>query len=764
MTPDGVPGWLGALLLLEYLALAFTALYALCNTMLVLLGFRPAQDDVRALAYHDLDLMDADLDCPPIAVIVPAYNEERGIVASVGTLLELDYPRTEIIVVNDGSRDDTLRALRTAFKLRRQDVTSGGRLDTARVRAVYEAGVTLPERVQRLVVVDKENGGRADALNCGLNVSRSPYFVTIDADSVLDPKALKLIMRAFQDDPSVQAAGGQIGIANEATLDGGRIASVRIPRRYLPLCQTLEYVRSFTTARTGWSRLGCLMILSGAFLATRRETALAVGGFLTGRVRSRLLDEYSGRGRGTIGEDMELIVRLHRYERENGRAARIAYSPLPVCWTEVPATWKVLARQRRRWHRGFLEIMRYHGKMVLDPAYGRVGLLSLPYLALFELLGPYLEALGYLLLPVLVALQALDVERAILLAAVALGIGTLHSLTSVLCATWLEPVVPARSVMRSLLGMDRWEDRLLLVLACVLGELGYRQATVWWRLQGTWEYFRGVRAWGDMERRGFRVAKGAAAVVAAAVVASPASGAPLREASMLVGSEHREGRPPGIWVETRNRWGREDDAGPWRLRAVSAGAYAVERPAGRDVGALLGAEARLWRRAGAGLELRAAPDAETSAVWSAHFEGEAALVSPVSASWVLRYSGHADLSVREIAPGVVVYLPRDAWIALRAHQVRTDFDAGTDDALWGGSVLASIRAGRAEGRLFATTGGESYLAGATAEPRQARARSAGLSVRAPFAPAWRVEAGAFLRSPDRGNDDLTLHAGVHRRW
>jgi cellulose synthase/poly-beta-1,6-N-acetylglucosamine synthase-like glycosyltransferase len=192
--------------------------------------------------------------------------------------------------------------------------------------------------VQRLVVVDKENGGRADALNCGVNVCRAPYFITVDGDSLLDPLALKHVMRLIQDDPSIQAVGGQIGIVNESPVENGRVVRRVVPKAYLPLCQTLEYVRSFTTARSGFTRLDCLLILSGAFLVMRRDVALSLGGFLTGRVRSRLLDEYAGPGKGTVGEDMEMIVRLHRHERENGRHARVVHSALPVCWTEVPST------------------------------------------------------------------------------------------------------------------------------------------------------------------------------------------------------------------------------------------------------------------------------------------------------------------------------------------------------------------------------------------------------------------------------------------
>lgn len=761
---DGAPTWIAALLVTEYFALGFTVLYAVCNTILILIGFRPAREDVRALAYHDLDLMDDDLSCPPVAVLVPAYNEERGIVDSVRTFVQLDYPRLEVIVVNDGSRDGTFEALRAAFDLRRRDVPSGGHLDTADVRGVYEAAIALPERVLRVVVVDKENGGRADALNCGLNVSRSPYFITVDADSILDPQSLKLVVRTFQDDPDLQAAGGQIGIVNEATLEGGRITRVGVPRSYLPLCQTLEYVRSFTTARTGWSRLGCLMILSGSFLVMRRETALAIGGFLTGRVRSKLLEEYSGAGHGTVGEDMEMITRLHRYERENGRAGRVAHSPLPVCWTEVPSTWRVLARQRRRWHRGFLEIVGYHKTMILNPAYGRVGLLALPFLALFEFVGPYLEALGYLLFPVLLLTHALDVPRALLLAGVAWGVGTVHSLVSVLCATWMEPVVPARSQMRSLLGMDGWGDRLLLVLGCVLGELGYRQATVWWRLQGTWEHLRGRGTWGEMERRGFRKVAAAATTAAALLLAPAATAAPAgRDVSFLAGSELREGRAPGLWMESRFRR-REAEARPWRIRGVTGGAYVIDRDAGRDVGAILGIEGTLRPRAGAALEVRVAPGAAMSARWSVHFEGEGAMVAPVSGSWVVRYSRWADVSVLEIAPGTVVYLPRDSWLAVRAHLARTGFEARATDRTWGGSLLVSAPVGPAEARWFVSTGGESYLAGNRAEPRELRAESTGFLLRAPLAASWRVETGVSGRFPERGPDDVSIHAGLLRAW
>lgn len=784
MTDPVVSPEVALLLLLELTLVGYTFLYAFCNSVLLFLGFAPAREHVRALAYSDLDLMNDDPNCAPVAIVVPAYNEEHHITESVRSFLDLDYPHLEVVVVNDGSTDGTLAALRSAFDLRRRDVPARFELGTAPVRAVYESAASLPSRVERLLVVDKDNGGRADALNAGLNVSRSPYFVTIDADSILDPAALKIVMRMLQADPEIHAAGGQIGIVNEATIVNGRVTRVGVSRQYLPLCQTLEYLRSFTTSRTGFNRLNALMILSGAFLLMRRNVAMTIGGFLTGRVQSRLLDEYSGKGRGTIGEDMEMIVRLHRYERENGRRARIVHSPLPVCWTEVPSTWRVLGRQRRRWQRGFLEIMRYHRSMIFNPAYGRIGLFSLPYLALFEFLGPYIEALGYLLLPILAIAGILDFHRMILITSVALGFGVLHSTLSVLCSTWLEPVVPAGSKVRSLLGMDGWRDRFLLIAACALGELGYRQVTVWWRIQGTWEYLRGVQAWGDMERKGFRAA--AAVVLAGLVLLQPTPAgavgeagsnepttdpatadsptetrAGLRELRFLVGTEARPHRQTGLWTEITQRWSRDD---PARVKSIWVGGYGFDRAGGDDAGAILGIETRLNSHAGTGLEARVAPGAVTSPRWLLNVEGEAGLRPPVSVSWLARYSRYRDLSVLDIAPGTVVYLPGDAWVALRGHLSRTSFVAGGVDDVPGWSATLSVRAGRSELRFLGASGGESFLARVSSEPRRLRARSAGITARVELTTSWDVDVGAVGRFPERGDDDLYLHVGARRRW
>lgn len=746
---------------LEFVVLGFTILYAVCNSALILIGFGPARGRVRASQHSDLDLLGDVEACPPVAVLVPAYNEEVGIVEAVRAFLELDYPALEVVVVNDGSKDGTMEAMRTAYGLVRRDVTVRGDLGTAKVIGVYEATKRIPENVIRLVVVHKENGGRADALNCGINACRSPYFVTVDGDSILDPLALKHIMRLIVDDPSIQAAGGQIGVVNDCPVRDGRVLNRVVPRGYLALCQTLEYVRSFTTARSGFSRLGALLIVSGAFLLMRRDVAMTLGGFLTGRVRSKLLDEYAGPGSATVGEDMEMITRLHRYERENGRNARVVHSPLPVCWTEVPSTWSMLGRQRRRWHRGFLEILRYHGKMLFDPAYGRIGLFSFPFVALFEGLGPYLEAAGYIVLPILLLFGTIDVGHAALLAAVMLGLGMLHSMIAVLCATWLEPVVPGGSRMRSILGVDTWRDRGLLLVACVVAELGYRQATIVWRLIGTWEFFRGKQSWGSMERKGFRAAASATCVVFSALLWTAEPARAGEEAYVSGGVEHREGRDATGWMETGAKW---EERGERESRALWIGTYAVRRDAGDELGTILGVGASRLQKFGGGLELRVSPGASASARSRLQVDGEAHLRGRLSATGLAHHSVYRDAALLEFSPGVVVYAPRDVWIALRASWARTSFDDGPSDIVVGWGLTANAPIGRVETRLFAVSGSESVLGVGSPEPGRIRSFSVGFALKGPLEGPWQLEVGAAERFPDSGPRELAVHSGIRRRW
>lgn len=410
----------------------------------------------------------------PVSVLVPAYDEEATIVESVRAMLGLRYPEMEVVVVDDGSTDGTFAALAEAFDLVTvprvvpDDVPTVGRVLSVHV----PRGGTTP-----IVVVRKENGGKADALNTGVNVARYPLVCMVDADSVLDPDALLHVAKPFVDDPDrVVATGGVIRSANGCTVRGGRIVDVRLPRRWLARIQVVEYLRAFLLGRTGWSRLGMLLIVSGAFGLFRRDVVVSVGGL----------------ARDCIGEDAELVVRIHREMRRRRRPYRMVFVAEPVSWTEVPETRRVLARQRRRWHRGLAETLWRHRGMLGNPRYGRIGLLAMPYYVLFELLAPVLEIAGLAVVLTGWALGLVDGRFMLLFVLVAYGFAVLLSVAAL--------TVEEFSFHR----YRRWRDLGAALVAAVLENVGYRQVTAWWRLEGLFSALRGVSPeWGRMERRGF---------------------------------------------------------------------------------------------------------------------------------------------------------------------------------------------------------------------------------------------------------------------
>lgn len=318
---------------------------------------------------------------PPISLIAPAYNESLNIVESTRSLLSIRYPHFEVIVVNDGSKDDTLAKLIKHFELspslRAYEVATPHK----QIRQIYQSRL-----YHNLVVVDKENGGKADALNVGIDVSRSPLFCAVDADSMLEADALLHAVQPFLTSPAeVVAVGGTIRVANGCEISGGKVTRVGVSNKLLPLLQTMEYTRAFLIARIAMSRLNVLTMISGAFGIFRRSSAIAVGGYDT----------------GTVGEDYELVMRLHRYHQEHKIPYQVLSVAEPVCWTEVPESWKVLGRQRKRWQRGALETFYRHRKLLFNPRYGRIGMIGMPFSLLIDVLGPIVEVLGYMLVPLL---------------------------------------------------------------------------------------------------------------------------------------------------------------------------------------------------------------------------------------------------------------------------------------------------------------------------------------------------------------------------
>lgn len=405
----------------------------------------------------------------PISLIVPAYNEEATIVASVRALLQLRYQQFEVIIVNDGSRDGTLAALEKEFELRPFPEAYRVQVRSKPVRGIYRS-LTHPN----LRVVDKENGGsKADASNAGLNAARYPLFYCGDADSVLDPDSLRRAVRPFLEDPHTVACGGTVRIINGCRVRGGFLERVGLPRNPLALVQIIDYLRAFLGGRLGWAPINGLLIVSGAFGVFHRQTVIDAGGYRP----------------EAIGEDMDLVVRLHRMLSERGQKYRIAFVPDPVCWTDVPEDFSTLARQRKRWQRGLADSLRYSRKLFFSRGSGAAGWLAFPFFLVFELFGPVVEVLGYLIMVLGYAFGLLSAESFFVFTAAAVGLGVLLSTSSLLLEELSFHVYP------------RARDLLLLFLVAIAENLGYRQLTAFWRVQALIEWMCGRHVpWGAMKR------------------------------------------------------------------------------------------------------------------------------------------------------------------------------------------------------------------------------------------------------------------------
>ncbi len=407
----------------------------------------------------------------PITLVVPAFNEEAGIVESVRSLLTLQYSDYEIVVVDDGSTDGTLGSLIEAFQLKPAARAPSANLHTAPVRTVHRAA-----RHPNLWVVSKENGGKADSLNAGLNYARTPLFCAMDADTLLEPEALPRLVRPFLENRDTVAAGGIVRIANGCVVDGGIVRQVLLPKNMVARFQVVEYLRAFLAARVGWDVLRATLIISGAFGVFRRGIVVDVGGFAT----------------DTVGEDMELVVRLHRHCRENDIDYRVAFIPDPVAWTEAPEDLGSLGRQRNRWQRGLVQTLWRHRQMFGNPLYGPPALIGFTYYGIFEVIGPLIEASGFVVF--LWALIAGVAPMSYILAFLGLAVAAGVALS--VAAVALEELSFQR--------YSRPRDLGRLILVAFIENLGYRQLATWWRIRGLFSALRGDHTWGTLERRGFK--------------------------------------------------------------------------------------------------------------------------------------------------------------------------------------------------------------------------------------------------------------------
>lgn len=408
----------------------------------------------------------------PISVLLSAYNEESNIVESVKSLRQLDYPDFEIVVINDGSTDSTLNRLIESFGLERINSVYRPILKTGSVRAFY----VNPE-VPNLVVIDKVHSGKADSLNAGINVSRAPYFCSVDADSILEKDSLKRLMRPIIEEPEVvKATGGIVRIVNGSVVRDGKLVEVRLPDDSLSRLQVVEYIRSFLFGRAGLSALNSLLVISGTFSMFHKKTVMAVGGYST----------------DTVTEDMELVVRLHRHLMKTKKKYRINFVPDPICWTEAPKTFIALSKQRRRWHAGLGESISLHMVMLFNPRYGRIGLFALPYQLLVEFFGPLIETVGYAVVILSFLTGMIDERFFMLFLIMAVAVGVFFSTAAIL----LEEITYRR--------YPRLRDLLVLLFYGVVENFGYRQLVAFWRARAVVRFLLpGKKRWEHIKKHGF---------------------------------------------------------------------------------------------------------------------------------------------------------------------------------------------------------------------------------------------------------------------
>ena len=411
----------------------------------------------------------------PISIIVPAYNEANTIRESVMALLALQYPDLRIIVVNDGSSDATADTMITEFNMTETYVVRDTETISHKpIRNIYRSHI-----YPSLLFIDKENGKKADAINVGLTCVRTPLFCVIDADSLLEPTALLQAVRPFMEtSDNVIAVGGTVGIVNGCTVKNGQVLDYRLPKNTLARLQVVEYIRAYLMARLAASRKGSFTLISGAFGIFRRDIAVAVGGYDT----------------TTVGEDMELVLKMHAHMLENKIPYSVRYVPEPVCWTEAPESFKFLSNQRMRWERGALECLSRHKKMMFNPRYGRLGMITLPTFLLMDLISPIAEIIGYLLMFIFVILGWLSPFFFFVTSMMIFSFGVLISVMSL--------ALEQDEIQRFSRPRDLW----LVLLTAVLENFGYRQLNSIWRIRGLYQYFTGVKStWGKMERKGFQV-------------------------------------------------------------------------------------------------------------------------------------------------------------------------------------------------------------------------------------------------------------------
>lgn len=433
---------------------------------------------LRKNSYVDYNSIITSPIVPTISIIAPAYNESSNIVENIRTLLSLYYRNLEIIVVNDGSTDDTFERMKEAYDLEKVNYYFDYRLPCERIRGVYKS---TNRSFKKLLVVDKRNGGKSDALNAGLNITKNDLVVTIDADSIVEKDALLKMVKPFleEKEAKVVATGGVIRIANSCDISGGQVKAIHLPEKFLPRAQVMEYTRAFLLGRMAWSQIDGLMLISGALGMFDREILVKAGGYST----------------KTVGEDMEIVVRIRRYMAERNLKYRVQYIPDPLCWTEVPADLKTLAKQRSRWTRGTMETLWKHRKIFLNPKYGKLGIFGYPYWLFFEWLAPIVEFVGIVVFIILTILGRLNVPFFLLL----LGFVYFFAVSLSVWAIFFEEITFHK--------YEKRRDVAKLILTAFLEPVLFHPLIMLMNIKGNIDKIFNKKEWGRMKRNGLTKSK-----------------------------------------------------------------------------------------------------------------------------------------------------------------------------------------------------------------------------------------------------------------
>lgn len=467
-----------ALMLLTYGIFVYATTLLTSYMIIGVASIGESKKYLRSNEFTDFRLLASSPHAPSVSILAPAYNEGATIIENVRSLLSLYYSHLEVVIINDGSKDNCLEQLINGYDLEKVDYHVQYKIPTKEVRGVYKSRKAV---YKKLVVIDKVNGGKADALNVGINVAVNDYIVCIDVDCILEQDALLKMMKPFLEETNARtiASGGVVRIANSCEIEDGKLVKINLPNNYWARMQSLEYIRAFIIGRMAWARINGLLLISGAFGAFDKQIAIEAGGY----------------DHKTVGEDMELVVRMRRYMEEKGLAYKVTYIPDPLCWTEAPESKKILGRQRNRWTRGTIETLKIHKVLFLNPRYHTMGMLSYPFWFFYEMLAPLIEFFGMVVFVVMSVMGLVNWYSFLALLAFIVSFGYLFSAF----AAYME--VATYNMYR------RRTDMMKLLLTALTEPFYFHPFVVWSAIKGYVDLLRKKNSWGEMTRQGFATKK-----------------------------------------------------------------------------------------------------------------------------------------------------------------------------------------------------------------------------------------------------------------